>query len=71
MISADLRDYTRNMSRIAKTLSPQALSYVESLGPKAAPVVAAYLKASTSAQQELNGVWKLIWLKTHRPKKKN
>jgi hypothetical protein len=49
--------YQLNMATLSKTLSEEALSYVASLGPDAAPLIDAFVKAPLDQQQATADVW--------------
>lgn len=52
-----IADYQSNMVTLSQTLSDQALQYVESLGPDAAPAIAAFVKAPLAQQRATADVW--------------
>ncbi|ROP64691.1 hypothetical protein [Curtobacterium sp. ZW137] len=52
-----IQSYQSNMVTLSQTLSSQALQYVESLGPDAAPAIAAFVKAPLAQQKATADVW--------------
>lgn len=52
-----IADYQSNMVTLSKTLSDEALQYVQSLGPDAAPAIDAFVKAPLDQQQQTADVW--------------
>lgn len=52
-----VKDYQANMSTISKSLNDEALSYIQSLGIEAAPMLQAYINAPLEEQQRLEEVW--------------
>jgi DNA repair exonuclease SbcCD ATPase subunit len=52
-----IASYQANMSTLSKTLSAEALSYISSLGPDAAPLLAAFVQAPLDQQQATADVW--------------
>jgi hypothetical protein len=49
--------YQSNMVKLSGQLSDEAFQYVQSLGPKAAPVIADFVKAPLSQQKATAAVW--------------
>jgi hypothetical protein len=49
--------YAANMTALSGTLSDEALEYVAGLGPSAAPLIAAFVKAPLDQQQATADVW--------------
>jgi hypothetical protein len=49
--------YQQNMVTLSQTLSDEALSYIASLGPEAAPLIDAFVKAPLAQQQQTADVW--------------
>lgn len=49
--------YQTNMVALSALLSDEALAYVASLGPEAAPIIDAFVKAPLSQQQQTAAVW--------------
>lgn len=49
--------YQQNMTALAGVLSAEALNYVASLGPAAAPLIADFVKAPLAQQQATADVW--------------
>ena len=52
-----IADYQQNMVTLSSRLSDQALQYVESLGPDAAPAIAAFVNAPLEQQNKTAEVW--------------
>lgn len=52
-----IQSYQSNMVTLSQRLSSQALQYVESLGPDAAPAIAAFVKAPLDQQNATAAVW--------------
>jgi uncharacterized protein YoxC len=52
--------YQTNMVALSGLLSDEALAYVASLGPKAAPIIDAFVKAPLSQQQQTAAVWQQL-----------
>lgn len=55
-----VRDYQANMSTASQTLNTEALSYIQSLGIEAAPMLQAYINAPLEERQRLEEVWGLL-----------
>jgi len=49
--------YQLNMVTLSQTLSDEALAYIASLGPEAAPLIDAFVKAPLDQQQATAAVW--------------
>jgi gas vesicle protein len=49
--------YQTNMVKLSGMLSDEALAYVQSLGPEAAPIIADFIKAPLGQRKETAAVW--------------
>lgn len=52
-----ITNYQANMVTASQTLSQEALNYIASLGPEAAPLLDAFVKAPLAKKQETAAVW--------------
>lgn len=57
-----LRAYQQNLVESSSYLSEQAMQYVLSLGPRAAPALAAFVEAPASKKQQLAEIWNSLGL---------